>query len=51
MTAPEEKKQHFDIMQATGCSELDAAIEVATTLDRYCSIELHIITFPEQTTT
>ena len=50
MTEPEEKKQRFDIMQAKGCSELDAAIEVAATLDRYRGIEPHIITFPEQVT-
>ena len=50
MTEPEEKKQRYDIMQAKGCNELDAAIEVAATLDRYRGIEPHIITFPEQVT-
>jgi hypothetical protein len=50
MTEPEEKKQRYDIMQATSCNELDAAIEVAATLDRYRGIEPHIITFPEQVT-
>ncbi|WP_458372535.1 hypothetical protein [Pseudomonas veronii] len=50
MTEPEEKKQRYDIMQAKGCNELNAAIEVAATLDRYRGIEPHIITFPEQVT-
>ncbi|CAI8979002.1 conjugative transfer ATPase [Pseudomonas chlororaphis] len=50
MTEPEEKKQRFDIMQAKNCNELDAAIEVAATLDRYRGIVPNIITFPEQST-
>lgn len=41
MTEPEEKKQRFDIMQSTGLNELDAAIEVAKSLDRYRGIGAH----------
>ncbi|WP_300731770.1 conjugative transfer ATPase [Pseudomonas sp.] len=47
MTEPEEKKQRYDLMQATGCNELDAAINVAATLDRSRGIEPHTLTFPE----
>jgi conjugative transfer ATPase len=48
MTEPEEKKQRYDIMQATGMDELGAAIQVAADLDRLRGIEPHIITFPDQ---
>jgi conjugative transfer ATPase len=50
MTEPEEKKQRFDIMQAKGCDELAAALEVAADLDRKRGIEPHTITFPKQST-
>ncbi|MFZ3206540.1 MAG: conjugative transfer ATPase, partial [Pseudomonas sp.] len=50
MTEPEEKKQRFDIMQAQGCDELAAALEVAADLDRKRGIEPHTITFPKQST-
>jgi len=50
MTEPEEKKQRYDIMQATGVDELGAAIQVAADLDRLRGIEPHIITFPDQNT-
>jgi conjugative transfer ATPase len=50
MTEPEEKKQRYDIMQATGVDELGAAIQVAADLDRLRGIEPLIITFPDQTT-
>lgn len=39
MTEPEEKKQRFDIMQAKGCSELEAAIETASALDHQRGID------------
>lgn len=47
MTEPEEKKQRYDVMQANGGSELDAAIQIAADLDRLRGIEPHVITFPE----
>jgi conjugative transfer ATPase len=50
MTEPEEKKQRYDVMQATGVDELGAAIQIAADLDRARGIEPHIITFPEQPT-
>ncbi|MBU4634040.1 conjugative transfer ATPase [Pseudomonas chlororaphis] len=50
MTEPEEKKQRYDVMQATGVDELGAAIQIAADLDRLRGIEPHIITFPDQTT-
>ena len=50
MTEPEEKKQRYDVMQATGVDELGAAIQIAADLDRLRGIEPHIITFPEQST-
>lgn len=49
MTEPEEKKQRFDIMNSTGCCELDAAIQVTATLDLYRGLEPHVITPTEPT--
>lgn len=50
MTEPEEKKQRYDVMQATGVDELGAAIQIAADLDRLRGIEPHTITFPAPTT-
>jgi len=46
MTEPDEKKQRYDVMQAKGCDELEAALEVAAELDRKRGITPHQITFP-----
>ncbi|VFT59312.1 type IV secretory pathway, VirB4 component [Pseudomonas aeruginosa] len=34
MTENEEKNQRYNIMQATGCDELEAALQVAADLDK-----------------
>lgn len=47
MTEPEEKRQRYDIMQARGCDELTAALEVAADLDRKRGLTPYPITFPE----
>ncbi|PUA42068.1 conjugative transfer ATPase [Pseudomonas protegens] len=47
MTEPEEKKQRHDIMRATGCDELCAALAVAAELDAQRGIEPYPIIFPE----
>lgn len=47
MTENEEKNQRYQIMQAKGCDELEAALEVAAELDRKRGISSYPITFPD----
>lgn len=47
MTEPEEKRQRYETMQALGCDELHAALQVAADLDRKRGITPFPITFPE----
>lgn len=47
MTEPEEKRQRYETMQALGCDELHAALQVAADLDHKRGITPYPITLPE----
>ncbi|MGI0433575.1 hypothetical protein ACRFBT_24980 [Pseudomonas aeruginosa] len=48
MTENEEKNQRGNIMQATGCDELEAALQVAADLDKVRGLPPFPIVFPDQ---
>ncbi|RIY50723.1 hypothetical protein AXW86_25420 [Pseudomonas aeruginosa] len=48
MTENEEKNQRYSIMQATGCDELEAALQVAADLDQARGLPPFPIIFPDQ---
>uniref|UniRef100_UPI0009A6B094 conjugative transfer ATPase n=1 Tax=Pseudomonas aeruginosa TaxID=287 RepID=UPI0009A6B094 len=48
MTENEEKNQRYNIMQATGCDELEAALQVAADLDKARGLPPFPIIFPDQ---
>jgi len=48
MTEPEEKRQRYETMQALGCDELHAALQVAADLDRKRGITPSPSPFPNQ---
>ncbi|MBI8359643.1 conjugative transfer ATPase, partial [Pseudomonas aeruginosa] len=48
MTENEEKNQRYNIMQATGCDELEAALQVAADLDKARGLPPFPIVFPDQ---
>lgn len=48
MTENEEKNQRYNIMQATGCDELEAALQVAADLDKARGLPPFPINFPDQ---
>ncbi|HBP6517176.1 conjugative transfer ATPase, partial [Pseudomonas aeruginosa] len=48
MTENEEKNQRYNIMQATGCDELEAALQVAADLDKVRGLPPFPIVFPDQ---
>lgn len=48
MTENEEKNQRYNIMQATGCDELEAALQVAADLDQARGLPPFPIVFPDQ---